>query len=56
MDALRTLEILITSRTPLITIETIGEEIKATKPVSVTRAEEVEGLREWELGRVVPAS
>ena len=116
MDALRTLEILITSRTPLIAIETLEEErveqrlktrrhrdpaafdlgalaaateafsgaeieqavvaalytafarraelstehilqeIKATKPLSVTRAEEVEDLREWARGRAVPAS
>ena len=84
MDALRTLEILITSRTPLIAIETLEEErveqavvaalyaafarggelttehilekIRATKPLSVTRAEEVEDLREWARGRAVPAS
>lgn len=84
MDALRTLEILITSRTPLIAIETLEEErvaqavvaslytafargallsnehileeIKATKRLSVTRAEEVEDLREWARGRAVPAS
>ena len=68
MDALRILEILITSRTPLIAIETLEEErieqavvaalytafarraelstehvleeLKATKPLSVTRVEE----------------
>jgi len=56
MDALRTLDILITSCTPLIAIETLEEEIKATKPLSVTRAEEVEDLREWARGRTVPAS
>ena len=94
MDALRTLEILITSRTPLIAIETLEEErveqalervaqrlriplfvwtmtrglrragaldalyeeIRATKPLSVTRAEEVQDLREWARGRAVPAS
>jgi len=103
MDALRTLEILITSRTPLIAIETLEEErvaqrlriplfvwtmtrglrrtgalnalydtkeplkalrnlaglpeeIKATKSLSVTRAEEVQDLREWARGRAVPAS
>ena len=46
MDALRNLEILIASRTPLIAIETLEE----------ARAEEVEGLREWARGRTVPAS
>jgi len=110
MDALRTLEILITSCTPLIAIETLEEErveqalervaqrlriplfvwtmtrglrragaldalydtkeplkalrnlaelpneIKATKPLSATRAEEVQDLREWARGRAVPAS
>jgi hypothetical protein len=68
MDALRTLEILITSRTPFIAIETLEEdraelttehileEIKATRPLSVTRAEEIDALREWAKGRTVPAS
>ena len=92
MDALRTLQILISSRTPLIAIETLEEErmelpselaalasliklelpahargaelatehileeIKATKPLSVTRAEDVEALREWARGRAVPAA
>jgi hypothetical protein len=68
MDALRTLEILITSRAPFIAIETLEEdpaelttehileEIKATRPLSVTRAEEIEALREWAKGRTVPAS
>jgi len=36
--------------------EHILEELKATKPLSVTRAEEVEDLREWARGRAVPAS
>jgi len=44
MDALRTLEILITSRTPFIAIETL------------TRAEDIDALREWAQGRTVPAS
>ncbi len=56
MDTLRTLEIVITSRTPLIAIETLQEKIKATKPLSVTRVEEVQDLREWARGRAVPAS
>ena len=84
MDALRTFEIRLTSRTPLIVIETLEEErveqavvaalytafarrallstehileeLKATKPLSVTRAEEVGDLREWARGRAVPAS
>jgi SpoVK/Ycf46/Vps4 family AAA+-type ATPase len=34
----------------------ILEEIQATKPLSVTRAEEIEALREWAKGRAVPAS
>jgi SpoVK/Ycf46/Vps4 family AAA+-type ATPase len=42
-------------RTELST-EHILEEIKATKPLSVTRAEEIEALREWAQGRAVPAS
>lgn len=84
MDALRTLEILITSRTPVIANETLEgarveqvvgaalytasargaelsivhilEEIEATKPLSLTRAEEVEDSREWARSRAVPAS
>src|SRR5258705_11519116 len=36
--------------------EHILEEIKATKPLSVTRAEEVGSLREWARGRAVPAA
>jgi len=36
--------------------EHILEEIKATRPLSVTRAEEIEALREWAKGRTVPAS
>jgi hypothetical protein len=36
--------------------EHILEEIKATKPLSVTRAEDVEALREWARGRAVPAA
>jgi hypothetical protein len=56
MDTLRTLEILITSRTPLIATDFIVEELKATKPLSVTRAEDIEELREWARGRAVPAA
>jgi hypothetical protein len=56
MDALRTLEILITSRTPLMTNETREGDIKATKPLTVTRAGEVQGLCEWARGRAVPDS
>ncbi len=41
MDALRNLELLITSRYPIIVIETY---------------EEVAELREWARGRAVPAS
>jgi hypothetical protein len=39
-----------------LSTEHILEEIKATKPLSVTRAEEIEALREWAQGRAVPAS
>ena len=46
MDALRTLEILITSRTPFIAIETLEED----------RVEEILALREWAKGRAVPGS
>jgi hypothetical protein len=96
MDAFRTLEILITSRTPLIAIETLEEEplkalrnlgelpsegvylvkdlhrslgkaavvrsirdlahVFSTRPLSVTRAEGAESLREWARGRAVPAA
>ncbi len=34
----------------------IVEELKATKPLSVTRAEDIEELREWARGRTVPAA
>jgi len=44
MNTLRTLEILITSRTRFIAIETL------------TRAEDIAALREWAQGRTVPAS
>ncbi len=36
--------------------ETVLEEIKATVPLSATRAEDIEQLREWALKRAVPAS
>ena len=39
-----------------LTTEHILEEIKATRPLSVTRAEEIDALREWAKGRTVPAS
>ena len=39
-----------------LSTEHVLEEFKATKPLSVTRAEEVEELREWARGRAVPAS
>jgi len=39
-----------------LTTEDILEEIKATRPLSVTRAEEIDALREWAKGRTVPAS
>src|SRR6266852_2488305 len=34
----------------------VVEELKATKPLSVTRAEDIEELREWARGRTVPAA
>ncbi len=39
-----------------LTTDHILEEIKATRPLSVTRAEEIDALREWAKGRTVPAS
>src|SRR5437773_1017407 len=39
-----------------LTTEHILEEIKATRPLSVTRAEGIDALREWAKGRTVPAS
>ena len=39
-----------------LSTEHVLEELKATKPLSVTRAEEVDELREWAKGRAVPAS
>ncbi len=45
MDTLRTLEILITSRTPLIAIETLGEERAV-----------LDELRAGARGRAVPAA
>jgi SpoVK/Ycf46/Vps4 family AAA+-type ATPase len=36
--------------------EHILEKIKVTKPLSVTRAEDIEALREWARGRAVPAA
>jgi ATPase family associated with various cellular activities (AAA) len=44
------------ARGALLSTKHILEEIKTTKPLSVTRAEEVHDLREWALGRAVPAS
>jgi SpoVK/Ycf46/Vps4 family AAA+-type ATPase len=44
------------ARRALLSTEHILAELKATKPLSVTRAEEVEELREWARGRAVPAS
>ena len=66
MDALRNLEILITSRTPLIAIETLDEErvgqrLKVplfiwTMTRGLRRSGAVEGPREWARGRAVLAS
>lgn len=39
---------------PLST-EVLLEELRGTQPLSVTRSEEIEGLREWAKGRAVPA-
>ena len=50
MDTLRALEILITSRTPLIAIETMEALLSASELRK-------EGMhREWAGGRAVPAS
>ncbi len=43
------------SKTP-ITTETVLEELKNTVPLSATRAEDIERLREWAAKRAVPAS
>lgn len=59
MDALRTLEAFYDTKEPLKALRNLAdlpEEIKATRPLSVTRAGEVEDLREWARGRAVPAS
>jgi len=39
-----------------ISTDLIVDELKATKPLSVTRAEDIEELREWARGRAVPAA
>jgi SpoVK/Ycf46/Vps4 family AAA+-type ATPase len=44
------------SRGVEVTSPIIAEELKATKPLSVTRAEEVEALRAWARDRAVMAS
>ncbi len=44
------------SRGVTLGTEHILDELKETKPLSVTRAEEVTDLREWAQGRTVPAS
>lgn len=43
------------SKQPLTT-QTLLDALKATVPLSTTRAEEVQGLREWAQQRAVPAS
>ncbi len=44
------------SRGATLTTQHILDELGATRPLSVTRAEEVAELREWARGRAVPAS
>ena len=44
------------SRGGEVTSAIIAEELKATKPLSVTRAESIEALREWARDRTVMAS
>ena len=44
------------SRGATLATEHILDELRETKPLSVTRAEEVADLREWARGRTVPAS
>ena len=49
------LQIFINSSTPLV-IDSILSELKSTVPLSTTRAEEIEELRDWAQKRAVPAS
>ena len=42
-------------RKQLLTTEILLGEIRATQPLSVTRAEEIENEREWAKSRAVPA-
>jgi hypothetical protein len=44
------------ARNALLSTDPILEELKATKPLSVIRAEDVDELREWARGRTVPAA
>jgi SpoVK/Ycf46/Vps4 family AAA+-type ATPase len=44
------------SRDATLSTQHILDELAATRPLSVTRAEEVAELREWARGRAVPAS
>lgn len=53
MAGLKDLELLILSRYAIIAIETYEE---ATRPLSVTRQEEIQALRDWARDRTVPAS
>ena len=70
MDSADDLKLLIRSRHPLITIETVEErraedrdpdteilctELQSTRPLSVTMAERVAKLRAWAADRCVPA-
>ena len=44
------------SRKSELSIDLILEELQSTRPLSVLRREEIEGLRAWAAGRTVPAS
>jgi hypothetical protein len=44
------------SRSAAITTQHIVEEIKATQPLSVVMAEQVNSLRQWAQGRTVTAN
>ena len=44
------------SRGSELETQTVVDELRATRPLSVTRAEEIAALRAWARDRTVPAS
>jgi hypothetical protein len=44
------------SRSVELSTTILAEELRATRPLSVTRAEEIDALRAWARDRTVPAS